>query len=166
MNKIKQTSPDKVNGKPIKYSKGDCLSIDCKNGKYLAVLVSEKFNKYYDLTLTEFYKNRQPVLQDFIDGKLFGTRFGSWKELEYAVNVRMISCKYVDSHINIEKIGLLDLTKTFEKDGYAYLDNIEGLLKYYLEELPIRIEKSKNAEEFPDLAFASKHLIDMKHITG
>ena len=164
MNKIKQTSPDKVNGKLVKYRQGDCLSVNCNNGKYLGVLISNKFNKYYDLTLIEFYEKRKPGLTDFINGKFFGTRFGSWEELTYAVNVRMVDCKYIDNCFDIEKIGDIKLTNTFEKDGYAYLENTEQLLNHYLEELPIRIEKSKNAEKFPDLAFVSKHLVDFRHI--
>lgn len=164
MNKIKPTTPDKVNGKLVKYRKGDCLSVDCKNGNYLGVLISEKFNKYYDLTLIEYYKKAKPEIADFVEGKFFGTRFGSWEELTYAVNVRMIECKEIDNDINLEKIGTLNLTSAFGKDGYAYLEQAEQLLGYYLEQLPIRIEKSKNAEKFPDLAFVSKHLIDMKHI--
>ena len=77
MNKIKPTSSDRVYRKLVKYRKGDCLSIDCKNGNYLGVLISEKFNKYYDLTLIEYYKKTRPQLSDFIEGKFFGTRFGS-----------------------------------------------------------------------------------------
>jgi len=164
MNKIKPTSSDRVYRKLVKYRKGDCLSIDCKNGNYLGVLISEKFNKYYDLTLIEYYKKTRPQLSDFIEGKFFGTRFGSWEELTYAVNVWMIECKEIDNDIKFEKIGTLKLTSTFRKDGYAYLERAEQLLIHYLEEFPIRIEKSKNAEKFPDLAFVSKHLIDMKHI--
>ena len=76
----------------------------------------------------------------------------------------MIECKEIDNDIKLEKIGTLQLTSTFRKGGYAYLERAEQLLIHYLEELPIRIEKSKNAEKFPDLAFVSKHLIDMKHI--
>ncbi|MEJ8844303.1 hypothetical protein WG954_18050 [Lacibacter sp. H375] len=113
MNKIKQTSSDKIKGKLVKYRQGDCLSIECNNGKYLGVLTSNKFNKYYDLTVIDFYEPHKPVLTDFFSGKFFGTRFGSWEDLE---------------------------------------------------ELSIRIEKSKNAERFPDLAFLSKHLVDFKHI--
>ena len=64
----------------------------------------------------------------------------------------------------IEKVGKLTLSNSFTKDGYAYLDNTEQLLKYYLEEPPVRIEKSKHAEKFPDLAFVSKHLVDLRHI--
>ena len=164
MNKIKQTSPDRVNGKLVKYRQGDCLSIDCGNGKYLGALISNKFNKYYDITLIEFYETHKPCLTDFASGKFFGTRFGSWEELTYALNVRMIECKYVDSSEEIEKVGSVKLTSTFIKDGYAYLDSIEQLRNYYLEELPIRIEKSNNAEKFPDLAFASKHLVDIRNI--
>jgi hypothetical protein len=80
INKISATSPDKVHGKFVKYRKGDCLSIACKNGKYLGVLISEKFNKYYDFTLIDFYKPQKPQLEDFVTGKCFGTRFGSWEE--------------------------------------------------------------------------------------
>ena len=101
---------------------------------------------------------------DFTNGKFFGTRFGSWEELTYAVNVRMIACKYVDNSAEIEKVGSVQLISNFTKDGYAYLNDIKQLKEYYLEALPIRIEKSKNAEKFPDLAFVSKHLIDFKHI--
>ena len=164
MNKIKQTSADKIKGKLVKYRQGDCLSVDCKNGKYLGVLISNKFNKYYDLTLIDFYDLHKPTLTDFINGKFFGTRFGSWEELTYAVNVRMIECKYIDNSLGIEKIGEVNLIDNFTKDGYAYLDDIQQLKQHYLEELPIRIEKSKNAEKFPDLAFVSKHLVDFKHI--
>jgi hypothetical protein len=164
MNKIKQTSPDKVSGKLIKYRHGDCLSINCGNGKYLGALISNQFNKYYDITLIEFYETHKPNLAEFINGKFFGTRFGSWEELTYAVNVRMIECKYIDNSEEIEKVGSVKLISNFIKDGYAYLDDIEQLKQHYLEELPIRIEKSKNAEKFPDLAFVSKHLVDFKHI--
>ena len=164
MNKIKQTSADKVRGKLVKYRQGDCLSIDCSNGKYLGVFISNKFNKYYDLTVIDFYEPHKPGLTDFINGKFFGTRFGSWEELSYAVNVRMIECKYIDNCAEIEKVGSVKLIGNFIKDGYAYLDDIKQLEQHYLEELPIRIEKSKNAEKFPDLAFVSKHLVDFRHI--
>lgn len=93
---IKATSPDKVKGKFVKYRKGDCLSIDCKNGNYLAVLISEKFNAFYDFTFIEFYKSEKPILSEIINGKFFGTRFGSLEEITYAVDQRMIKCNYVD----------------------------------------------------------------------
>lgn len=162
-NKIKETSPDKVNRKLVKYRQGDCLSFHIGD-KYLAALISKKFNKYYDLTLLEYYSDKEPALNDFINGKIFGTRFGSWEELTYAVNVRMITCKYIDNNVAIKKVGSVNLITTFINDGYSYFETLDQLLKYYLEELPIRIEKSKNAEKFPDIAFVSKHLIDMKHI--
>ena len=91
MNKIKETSPDKVYEKLVKYRRGDCLSITY-NDKYLGVLISHKFNRFYDLTLLEYYSNKKPELKDFIEGKIFGTRFGSWEDLTYAVNPRMINC--------------------------------------------------------------------------
>ncbi len=153
-----------VHGKLVKYQQGDCLSIDCKNGKYLGVLISEKFNTYYDLTLIEFYKVDKPKLKDFVDGKFFGTHFGSWENLSYAVDKRMIKCKYIDDSPDIEKVGNVKLKPTIIKAGYAYFDKVQELHDYYLEELSIRIEKSKDAEKFPDLAFVSKHLVDIKYI--
>jgi hypothetical protein len=164
LNKIKQTSPDKVNGKLIKYRQGDCLSIDCKNGRYVAVLVSEKFNKYYDFTLLEYYDDKKPSFADFVNGRFFGTRFGSWEELTYAVDKRMIPCKYVDNCVEIEEVGNVNLIDGFLKASYGYIDDLDQLLEYYLEEIPIRVEKTKNSEKFPDLAFVSKHLVEMKYI--
>jgi hypothetical protein len=164
MYKLKQTSPDKVNGKLVKYRAGDCLSVNCENGKYLGAFISEKFNKYYDVVLIEFYMDRKPGQEDFETGKFFGTRFGSWEELTYAVNVRMITCKYMDNNTNFEKVGYCNLVPGFIKDGYAYLNDVGGLLEHYLDELPVRIEKSKNAERFPAIAFVSKHLVEMKNI--
>jgi len=164
MNKIKKNSQDKINGKLVKYRQGDCLSINCKDGKHLGVLISEKFNKFYDLTLIEFYNDHKPTLANFINGKFFGTRFGSWKDLTYAVDKRMIKCKYIDASTEVEKVGNINLNPSVIKASYSYFDTLEQLREYYLEEIPIRIEKSKNAEKFPDLAFVSKHLVDVKHI--
>ncbi len=164
MNIIKQTSPDKVHGKLEKYKQGDLLSIDCQNGNFLAALISKKFNAYYDITLIEFYQPHKPELNDFTNGKFFGTRFGSWEELTYAVDRCMIQCKYIDNNPSIEKASQIQLSSAITQSGYCYLNTIQELLGYYLVELPIRIEKSRNAEKFPDLAFVSKHLVEMKHI--
>jgi hypothetical protein len=162
--KIGQTSSDKVHGKLVKYRQGDCLSIDCENGKFLGALISEKFNKYYDITLIEFYKMRKPQLDDFFSGKFFGTRFGSWEDLTYAVDKRMLECKYIDNNLAVEKVGNLNLIASLEKASYSYFKTLQQLQDYYLEEIPIRIEKTRNAERFPDIAFVSKHLIDIIHI--
>ncbi len=164
LDKIKPTSPNKVNGKLVKYRKGDCLSVKCEDGKYLAVLISEKFNKYYDFTLLEHYNNNKPDKDNFINGRFFGTRFGSWEEVEYAVDKRMIECKYVDQNDDIELICSVDLISYIGKASYAYIKSIDELEKYYLEEIPIRIEKTLNAEKFPAIAFVGKHLVEMKYI--
>ena len=163
INKIKATTPDKVHGKFVKYRKGDCLAI-YEADKYLAVLVSDKFNKYYDFTLLEYYKPDKPSSTDFIDGRVFGTRMGSWGELTFAVDKRMIECKYVDNNLNIETIGHLELISPLQLASYSYIKDINELRTYYLEELPVRIEKTNNAERFPDIAFASKHLVEIRHI--
>src|SRR4051794_13200458 len=81
----KVIAPGKVNRKFVNYRLGDCLSIDCKNGKYLAILITKEFNNYYDLTLLEYYKEQKPQLLNFSNGKFFGTRLGSWTAYTYAV---------------------------------------------------------------------------------
>ena len=163
---IRQTSPDKIRGKLVKYRLGDCLAIKVKNGNYLGALMTGKFNAYYNLTLLEFYKTIKPNIQDFKTGQFFGTRVGSWEELTYAVDQRMIKCNYIDQNSDIESVGTLDLIPNFISAGYAYLNDVEQILDYYNTELPIRIEKSKNAEKFPEIAFVSKHLIEMKKIVN
>jgi len=163
MNKIKAASPDKVRGKLVKYGAGDCLSIH-HNNKYLAAFIPRKFNKYYDITLLEFYSDNKPALDDFRNGKFFGTRFGSWGDLIYAANIRMITCKYIDENAGIDKVGSLQLIPSLINDGYDYLNNTDELVEYYIKELPVRIEKSKIAEKYPDLAFVSRHLVDMSLI--
>lgn len=161
---IKQTSPDKIRGKLVKYKLGDCLAIRLKNGDFLGALITGKFNAYYNLTFLDFQINKRPEIQDFIIGQFFGTRFGSWEELTYAVDQIMIKCNYIDKNTDIELIGSLDLISNFISAGYAYLNDIDQISDYYKDEMPVRIENSKNAEKFPEIAFVSKHLIEMKKI--
>ncbi|UZR96791.1 hypothetical protein [Chondrinema litorale] len=161
---IKQSSPDKVRGRLVKYKLGDCLAIRLGNGDYLGALMTGKFNTYYNLTFMAFCKHSKPEMIDYELGQFFGTRFGSWEDLTYAVDQRMIECHYTDKNSAFEKIGSLDLISNFISAGYSYLNDIEQILEYYKAELPIRIEKSKNAEKFPEIAFVSKHLIEMKRI--
>jgi hypothetical protein len=161
---IRQTSPDKIRSKLVKYRLGDCLIIRLSNNHYIGALMTGKFNAYYNFTFMDFLKDKKPGMDDFINGQFFGTRFGSWEDLTYAVDQRMINCKYVDSINDIEKVGNLTLTSKLFSAGYAYLNDIDEMHKYYCEEMPIRIEKTKNAEKFPEIAFVSKHLIEMKNI--
>ena len=76
----------------------------------------------------------------------------------------MMKCKFIDNCSEIEKVGNIKLIPSIIKAGYAYLDTIQQLHDYYVQEIFIRIEKSKNAEKFPDLAFVSKHLIEISKI--
>ena len=161
---IKQTSPDKIRGKLVKYKHGDCLSICVGNGQFLGALMTGKFNAYYNLTFLDFYKNSKPDISDFESGNFFGTRFGSWEDLSYAVDQQMIKCNYIDNNPDVEKICSLELISDLKSAGYSYLNDTEQIFDYYKTELPIRIEKNKNAEKFPELAFVSKHLIEMKYI--
>jgi hypothetical protein len=163
-NYIRQISLDKIKGKLVKYRLGDCLAIKLSNGNYLGALMTGKFNTYYNFTFMDFYKNENPIVEDFINGQFFGTRFGSWEDLTYAVDQIMIKCNYIDNNTDIEKVGSLILISNFISAGYAYLNDIEEFFDYYKTELPIRIEKSKNAEKFPEIAFVGRHLIEMKKI--
>jgi hypothetical protein len=78
----------------VKYRKGDCLFILRENGKYIRVIVSDKYITYHDIMLVQFYENQKPQLSDFIEGKNFGIRFGSLEEMQYAVNYRTMKYKY------------------------------------------------------------------------
>ena len=164
MKKIQPLAPDKYRGKPVKFKSGDCLAICYPGGNYLAALISEKFNAYYDLTLLEYFKSKQPTMDDFYNERFFGTRVGSLEDLSYAVDKRMIKCSVIENAKKITRIGNLPLINNLQKAAYSYLDNGIELLKYYIDELPVRIEKTNNADKFPDLGFVSKHLINMQNI--
>ena len=164
MNKISQTTPDKIKGKLVKYKLGDCLSIKTSNGDFLGAIMTGKFNAYYNLTFIEFRNTSKPTLTDFNLGQFFGTRFGSLEDIKYAVDQQMIKCKYIDNNLDIEFIGTLNLISNFSSSGYSYITNIEGLNEYYLIELSERIKKTLNAEKFPELGFAGRHLIETKKI--
>ncbi len=161
---IRATSPDKIRGKLVKYRLGDCLAIQ-HDDKYIGAIMTGKFNKYYNLTFMDFMTTTNPTPGDFINGRLFGTRFGSWKELKYGVDQRMVQCKYIDNEPKIEKIGMIYLIEDFVSAGYAYLDSLEDIFNYYDQEINVRIEKSKDAEKFPSIAFVGQHLIETKKIT-
>lgn len=162
--KIRQTSTDKIRGKLVKYRLGDCLAIKLGNSDYLGAIMTGKFNAYYNLTFIEFYGNLKPTLDDFNESRFFGTRFGSLEDIQYAVEQRMIKCKYIDNSADIESVGCLNLVSDFMLAGYAYLDNIDEMLEFYIDELPTRIEKTQNADKFPEIGFVSKHLIETKCI--
>lgn len=164
MNKIKPTSIDKVNGKFIKYKRGDCFAIDCGNSNYLGLFITEKFNKYYDFTFIEYLEVKKPDISNFTNGRFFGTRMGSLEDIEYVVAKFMVECKYVDSCEKIELIGYIELIDKIGKASYQYEKDIDALLHVYKDEIDIRIEKTKNAEKFPEIGFVSKHLIEMKNI--
>src|SRR5688572_4123821 len=83
----------------------------------------------------------------------------------YAVDKRMILCKDVDDNLEVELVGTLDLIDNLGRASYSYINDIEELLSYYLDEIPIRVEKTANADKFPDLAFVSSHLVNMESIT-
>lgn len=123
-----------------------------------------KFNKYYNLTLGDFKMTDQPTIATFVNGKIFGTRFGSWEELTYGVDQKMIECKYVDNNDQIQRVGTLKLISNFVSAGYSYLNSIDEIFGYYDQEIKVRIEKSNDAERFPAIAFVGKHLIETNKV--
>lgn len=164
MKKIRHTHPTKVNGKLVKYRIGDCLSVKCNNGQYLGVLISNKFNKYYDLTLIKYYESRKPTTSDFQKSVFFGTRLDSDVGVLYAVDAKMLSCKIVDTSDDFEKVGCLNLNSKYINGGYAYINDITNLEKYYLDEIDVRKQKTLDAKVNPDLGFAGRHLIEIENI--
>ena len=164
-NKIKPASPDKVKGKLVKYRKGDCLTIDCGTGKHLAVLVSEKFNKFYDFTLIEFHQARNPTVGDFVKGRFFGKYLDSSTiGLLVTTERAMIPCFEVDANEHIEKVGSLDLIDDLKRGDYFYVKDVEELYQFYVEDIPLRLQKTINVEKYPQLYQTGQRLIEVKHI--
>ena len=80
------------------------------------------------------------------------------------VDKRMFNKSYVDKSEDIQLICSLNFPDSLGKASYAYVNDINELLKYYTDELPVRIEKTKNADKFPEIGFMSRHLIDIRQI--
>ncbi len=162
---MRQTSPNKLRGKLVKYILGDCLIIQTDDS-YIGAIITDKFNKYYNLTCMDFNLKTKPIFDNFINGRLFGARYGSWEELLYGVDQRMVECKYVDNESRIEKVGSIELIPNFVSAGYAYLSNVDEIFEYYREEIHVRIEKSNDAEKYPAIAFVGRHLLDTEKVTS
>jgi hypothetical protein len=164
-NKMAPGSPDKVSGKLVKYRKGDCLSLACANGMYLAAFISQKFNKYYDLTLIEYLKEKKPALEDFVNGRFFG----KYREIEEgsftpAIEKLMLPCLDIDINPAIEKVGSVQLIELLELTSYDSRKDIADLLQHYQEDIPLRIQRQINYEKWPERLFTSDRLIEMKAI--
>ncbi len=163
-NKVKPTSPDKVRGKLVKYRKGDCLSLRCDDGRYLAVFISEKFNKYYDFTFLEYLKEEKPTVEDFINGRFFGCYGEEMDRVFPAVHKNMMPCLEVDANPDIHKVGSLELVEPLAKSSYGYDKDVAGLLQYYLDDLPQRQINTINFDRLPDQVFIGNRLIEMRQI--
>jgi hypothetical protein len=164
-NKMAPGSPDKVKGKLVKYRKGDCLSLACGNGMYLAAFISQKFNKYYDLTLIEYLQQKKPTLKDFANGRFFG-KYRETDEGSYtpAVEKLMLPCLDVDANTNVEKVGSVQLIEPLELTSYGTRKDIADLLQHYQEDISLRIQRQINYEKWPERLFTSERLIEMKAI--
>lgn len=147
-----------------KNKTGDCLSLKCSDGEFIAAIVTGTFKSYYDLTLIEYRSENMPKAINFQKGKFFGTREGSLENINYLVDKCMIKMTWLDMSKNVGYVCSLNLSETVAKASYCYINDIDDLLRYYIEELPIRIEKSKNAELFAETGFMSKHFIDLKYL--
>lgn len=158
--KIDSGSPDKVKWKAVKYKKGDCFSIDCNNGNFLAAFITEKFNKYYDFTLIEYYNENEPKIEDFLHSKFFGNYFLAQDKYIWGVDKNMIECKYVDNTPELKKIGNINIIDEIEKGSYWYINNIAELLKHYSTWLPIY----KNDSEEKNIAKTGPSLINIETI--
>ncbi|OJJ13931.1 hypothetical protein BKI52_45015 [marine bacterium AO1-C] len=152
----------------MKFKKGDCLGIDCGNNNFVGAIITRvykgKDGMFYDLTLIEFYDESMPIITDFLEGRYFGTRYGSPEDVSFAVDVKMMATSYLDQYKGIELITSLSILAEIEITGYSYTSNIKELLDDYAEEIAIRLNKSNLAEDHPELGFNGTHLIDIKTI--
>lgn len=162
--KIKAGSPDKVRGKLVKYRKGDCLSLLCSNGKYLAAFISEKFNRYYDLTLLEYLKESKPTMEDFLNGRFFGNFGGDENPDVIGVEKKMIDCIEADENPDIEKVGTLDLIDHIERKFYSYVQGIDDILEHYITECPRRLINTLNFEKVSNINMIGDRLIELKKL--
>ncbi|MDI3321178.1 hypothetical protein [Pinibacter soli] len=163
---IKKGSPDKVRGKLVKYRKGDCVSIHCGEGKYLAVFISEKFNKYYDFTLFDYLEGRQPTTDDFINGYYFG-RYGDSPENVFpCVEKIMMDCLEIDASPNVEKIVHFELTESLTMGSYIYgrSGDLASLLNDYKSDIERRRTNTENFNKHPDVFFIGDRLMKFKEI--
>ena len=87
------------------------------------------FRSYYDITLMDLYKKRKLTFNDFLIGKFWGTRFGWIDDIEYAVDIRMIECKYLDALDNLDRIGKVNLIPDLHRGSYDYKNDNSELLK-------------------------------------
>ena len=104
----------------VKFRKGDCLSLRCGDGRYLAAFISEKFNKYYDFTFIEYLKEEKPTMEDFINGKFFGCYGEEMDKVFPAVHKNMMPCLEVDANPTVEKVGSVELVEPLAKSSYGY----------------------------------------------
>jgi hypothetical protein len=147
-----------------KYNIGDCLSFNCDKNQFIAGFVSGIFKSYYDITLIDYLDNKKPTKDTFMISKFFGTRFGDIGDISYAVDKSMIKTNFIDNSEDIEWIDNLDIPILLDKASYHYDNNTIDLLNYYKNEISVRIDKTTNAEMFPEIGFAGKHLIDINLI--
>ena len=161
-NKITQGSPDKVKGKLVKYKRGDCLSIDCNDGNYLAAFISEKYNKYYDFTLIDFCKKTKPTIEDFIKGKFAGNLVGLPDGYLPGIQKHMLECLYIDASNRIEMIGSINLLEPLMLGGYCYMKDLDELISYYFADIQLRRQKTINAQMNPNLNQQGDRLFEME----
>lgn len=150
--------------KKTKYKVGDCLEFSFKNSRKLGVIITNIYNSYYDLSLTNIDSTKDLSLVEFHQCMIFGTRSGSTEEMKFLVNVRMLKTSVLDKLESVRLIGNIELPQIFDNDGYSYLKNIEELESYFDEEINVRIQKTKNAEKFPNLGFMSKNLLSIEFL--
>jgi hypothetical protein len=164
--KIKAGSPDKVRGKLVKYRRGDCLSVHCGEGKYLAVFISEKFNKYYDFTLLDYLEDRKPTIDDFVNGHYFGRYGDSPDSIFPCVEKIMMDCLEIDASPNVEKIKDFELTEFLKMDSYTYgkMGSIAFLLERYQLDIGRRRTNTENYNKRPDVFFIGDRLMKFREI--
>lgn|GEM_PF-1040981 len=161
---MKPGSPDNVRGKLVKYRKGDCLSIHCGGGKYLAVFISEKFNRYYKLTLFDYLEDRKPTMADFLNGYYFGRYGDSPEGIFHCVEKLMMDCLEVDASEEVERVAHFELIESLHLASYGERENFAKLLEHYNLNIAGRRTNTENFNKRPDVFFIGDRLMKFKEI--
>ncbi|MBV4357614.1 hypothetical protein [Pinibacter aurantiacus] len=161
---LKPGSPDKVKGKLVKYRKGDCLSIHCGGGKYLAVFISEKFNRFYDLTLFDYLEDRKPTIEDLVSGCYFGRYGDSTEGIFPCVEKLMMDCLEVDASEDVERIAHFEITESLQVGSYGGRESFAKLLEHYNLSIDNRRTNTENFNKRPDVFFIGDRLMKFKEI--
>lgn len=146
------------------YEFGACLSIFDGNKYFIGCVVTGFYKRNYDLSLIDFFNTIPPNLSDFKSGNIFGTKDGGMDFFKYNIYRCIFPKRKLDASGNVKKIGVLPISNDLTIGDYQYFETVDELFSFYLQEIEVRREKTKNALRFPEIGFCGRHLIPVSEI--